>query len=187
MGGRTYCAVLGLGNEEPDDCSLNSAPNGEDDVCLPSDLAHRNGPGELIQHTRSRGSKAGETHALGAHLEGEDFDGVQSLQRGETDGVDGTEDKDEGKTSSSCSLVCAGSCASGNRFLIKRRRNGHGEPNDAASDVGEQEQWATANTIDQVRTKQRPAKLLAVVNEDDIGLSDVASDANGVQDFAHEV
>lgn len=186
-GERAYCAVLGLGDKEIDDRSLDCTPDGEDDVCVPSDLGHGYGPGELIQHASSRNSEAGETHALGAHLEGQDLNRVQSLQRGETDRVDGTEDEYECKASGSGGFVCALGTACGNRLLIESSRNGHGKPNNAATDVGEEEQRSPTNAVYQIGTEESPAKLLTVVDEDDIGLSEIASNSNGIQDFGHEV
>ena len=44
--------------------------------------------------------ETGESHTLGTHLEGEDLDGVESLERGPTERVDSLEDIDHGNHSS---------------------------------------------------------------------------------------
>jgi hypothetical protein len=74
-----YCAVLGLGDPEVDDDGLYSAPDCEDDVRVPPDFLHGYWPCELVEQTSSCDRKTREAHSLGAHLEGEDLDGVQGL------------------------------------------------------------------------------------------------------------
>lgn len=86
----TYSSVFRLRNEEVDDGGLYSAPDGEDNICAPSDFVHGNWPSELIQHASSSDGEAGEAHSLGTHLEREDLDRVQGLERSEAYGVDGT-------------------------------------------------------------------------------------------------
>jgi hypothetical protein len=41
-----------------------------------------------------------------AHLKGQDFDGIERLQRGEAEGVDETKDVDHGKSCSAAGLGC---------------------------------------------------------------------------------
>jgi hypothetical protein len=68
-GKATYSSVLRLRDEEVDDRGLYSAPDGEDNICAPSDLVHGNWPSELVQHTSSSDGETGEAHSLSAHLE----------------------------------------------------------------------------------------------------------------------
>jgi hypothetical protein len=46
--GLTYSAVARLWNVEVDDNRLDCAPDDEDDICLPSDLLHGDGPSKLV-------------------------------------------------------------------------------------------------------------------------------------------
>ncbi len=45
----TYCAVLGLRNTEPDHGSLDSAPDGENDIGLPSDSLEADRPDIVVE------------------------------------------------------------------------------------------------------------------------------------------
>jgi len=92
------------------------------------------------------------------------------LKRGETNGVDGTEDENESETSGSGALVGSLRQASWNRLGVKSSGNSHGEPGDAAANVREQEKWSTTNSVYKSSTQKSPAELLAVVDENDVGL-----------------
>jgi hypothetical protein len=48
---RAYSAILGLGNEEVDDSSLEEVPDDEDDISLPCDHLQRDGPSKLVDET----------------------------------------------------------------------------------------------------------------------------------------
>lgn len=61
----------------------------------PSNLRQSHGPRELVEETADTNGQVGECHTLRTHLEGQAFDGVEGLQRGQAEGVDGTEDEDE--------------------------------------------------------------------------------------------
>ena len=67
--------------------------------------------------------------------------------------------------------------------MIQRGRDGHSEPDHTAAGIGEEEERSSTNAIDQIGSKQRPTELLAVVDQGDVGLSNVARDSNGGQDF----
>jgi hypothetical protein len=183
----TYSAVLGLRNEEVDDSGLNSTPDGEDNIRAPSDLLQGNRPCELVQETSSGNGEARETHTLCTHFEREDFNGIQGLERSEAYRVDGTKDKDECERCRSCGLVRTSSPTRGDRFLIQRRSYGHCQPDHTAAGIGEQEERSSANTVHQIGSEQRPAELLAVIDQSDIGLSNRTANSNGGQDFAKEV
>jgi hypothetical protein len=45
----TYCSVLRFWDKEVDYYRLNTTPPTEDDVCVPTDLIHRNWPRELVE------------------------------------------------------------------------------------------------------------------------------------------
>ena len=102
----TYRSVLRLGQEEVEDRCLHSAPNNKDDISLPADRFQGDGPSELVEQTTSVNSQGGKGHALCTHFEGEDLDGIQSLQRRETNRVDCTEDEDTGNGGFGCRGVC---------------------------------------------------------------------------------
>lgn len=102
----TYRSVLRLGQEEVEDCCLHCAPNNEDDISLPADGFQGDRPSELVEQTTSVNSQGGKGHALRTHFEGEDLDGIQSLQGRETDRVDGTKDEDTGNSGFGCRGVC---------------------------------------------------------------------------------
>lgn len=88
-------SVLGLGNEHVDDSSLNRAPDREDDVELPLDVLQSNGVRKLVDHHGDGEGQVRESHSLGADLEREHLNRVQSLERRNTESVDGVEDEDE--------------------------------------------------------------------------------------------
>jgi hypothetical protein len=95
----TYSAALGLGKDKVYNSDLHGVPDGKDDVGLPANLLHGHWPGELVEKTSSVDSQVGKGHTLGTHLKGKNLDGVQSLKRGDTDGVESTEDEDHGQGS----------------------------------------------------------------------------------------
>jgi len=131
-------AVLGLWDPEVDDGRLDAAPDGEDDICVPPDLLHGHWPSELVEEISGCDGETGESHSLGAHLEGEDLDRVQSLEGREADGVHGTEDEDEGQASSSSGGVGTSVRTRRDGLCVQGRRDGHAEPSNAAADVGEE-------------------------------------------------
>lgn len=174
-------AVLGLGHEEVEDGRLDGVPHHEDDVGLPLDLGEGDRPGELVEHAAGVDGEGGEGHALGAHLEGENFDGVQGLERGETDGVDGAKDEDHGDGGAGCIAVGLAGLA------VEGGGGGNANPDDARADHGEQHERTTTNTVDECGTGQREDKLEAGVAEVDVGLYDFLLVAGGVQHSGQEV
>lgn len=85
-----YSTALGLGNEPPNDKGLNGVLHGEDDVGLPADSIERNGPGKLVQEATQVDGQRGEGHALGTHLERQNFDREKGLERRDTNRVNAT-------------------------------------------------------------------------------------------------
>lgn len=202
--------ISGFGDEEPYDCRLNRTPNGKDDVGFPADLLHGDGPCELVQETGGCDGETGESHSLGAHFEGENFDGVESLERCETDRVDGTEDEDESEGGGTGCVVCADGCGIrgiGNGFLEESGGDGHSEPDYATTCVGidvsggflivcrrgeftnvrEEKKRTTSNTINHCGTEEGPAELLTIVDENDVCLTDSTVNTDGLKNFAHKI
>jgi len=87
-------AVLGLWGEEISDPGLDQTPNHEDEVSLPLDLFESLWETELVDEGTKVDEETGESHSLGAHLEGEDLDWVKSLKWGPSERVDRLEDID---------------------------------------------------------------------------------------------
>ena len=88
-------AALGLRNEDPDNKHLDGVPDGEYNICLPTNPAHGDGPGELVEKTGGIDGEGRERHTLGTHFKGQNFNRIQGLERGDTDRVAGTEYEDE--------------------------------------------------------------------------------------------
>lgn len=96
----TYSTVLGLGNEVPDDGSLDETPDHEDNVCLPLDVLESDWESELVDESTTGDEKVREGHSLGTHFEGEDLDGVESLKWGPAERIDSLEDIDHSNSGS---------------------------------------------------------------------------------------
>lgn len=90
----TYSAVLGLGDKDPDEASLDNTPDHEDKVSLPCNIGKSDWETELVDESSSGDEHVREGHSLGTHLEGEDFDRVERLHGGPAKGVDSLEDVD---------------------------------------------------------------------------------------------
>lgn len=67
--GETYGTLLGLGDEEVNNRSLNSTPNAEDDVGVPSDMLQSNGPDELVEDRNDVHDEVTEGHTLCSNFE----------------------------------------------------------------------------------------------------------------------
>lgn len=89
-----YSAVLSLGDEHPDEASLDNTPDHEDEVGLPFDVVKSDWETELVDEGSSGDEHVRESHSLGTHLEGENFDRVECLHRSPAKGVDSLEDVD---------------------------------------------------------------------------------------------
>lgn len=98
-------SVLSLRDEYPDNEGLDRAPDDKYNVELPPDLLQGNRVSELVDQHGGCKRQVRESHALGAHFEGQYFDRVQSLDRGDTEGENGIEEEyegDEGVTGRVC-------------------------------------------------------------------------------------
>lgn len=188
----THSATLGLRDEEVNYGKLDQIPNSKDNVCLPANLLHGNGPGVLVQHTGGVDSQVREGHALGTHLKGKNLDGVQGLEGSDTNREDGTKDEDhsQGGLGGMVVRVDLGAIIvelSSPRHLKSGRGNRHSEPNDGAAQKGEEEQGATTNLIDQQSTSDGPGELLAVVDQSDVCLLNSAFVPSSIEHRSEEV
>lgn len=138
-------AALGFWNEEVDDSGLDQTPDDEDDVSLPLDLLEGNWPGELVEKTGGVDGKGGESHTLSTLLEGQDFDWVESLEWGETNGVEDTEDENETDGGTSCvDVVWVG--------VVGSSAGGNSDPDDGERDVDEEEERTTTKSVNEEGT-----------------------------------
>jgi hypothetical protein len=174
-------AVLGLGHHEVEDGRLHEIPDDENDVSLPLDVLESHGPRELTEHATGVDGKGGEGHALGTHLEGEDLDGVQGLERGETDGIDGAEDEDH-RNGCLCGVLVQVL-----RLAEQGSGGGHADPDDEAANHGEEHERATTDTVYECGTGKCKNELEAGVAKNNVGLSDLLCVAGGVKDARKEV
>jgi hypothetical protein len=173
--------VLRLRHHKVKDRRLHRVPHHENNVSLPLDLGESNRPGELVEHAAGVDGQGREGHSLGAHLEGEDFDGVEGLQGRDSDRVDGAEDEDHGDRGAGCVLV---------GFAAFAEEGGGGcdaDPDDAGADHGEEHEGAAADAVDEGRTSQSENELEAGVSEVDVGFGDFLGVACGVEDSREEV
>ena len=173
--------VLRLRHHKVENRRLHRVPHNEDNVSLPLDLRESNRPGELVEHAAGVDGQGRESHSLGAHLEGEDFDGVEGLQRGDSDRVDGAEDEDHGDRGAGCVLV---------GFAAFAEEGGGGcdaDPDDAGADHGEEHEGAAADAVDEGGAGQGEDELEAGVAQVDVGFGDFLGVACGVEDGGQEV
>lgn len=174
-------SALGFWDEEVDDGGLDNTPDDEDDVSLPGNLLKGNWPSELVEETSSVDGKGGESHTLGTLLEGQDLDWVQGLEWSETDGVEDTEDEDEadGTTSSGdVGLV---------RIGVGSGTGSDGNPDGGKGQVDEEEEWATAESVDEESTTDSEEALDESKTQVDVedGLS--VGDTGGGKKTSQEV
>jgi len=174
-------AVLGLGHHEVEDGRLHKVPDDEDDVGLPLDLLESDGPRELAHHAAGVDGERGEGHALGTHLEGEDFDGVQGLERGETNGVDGAEDEDHGDGCLGRGLVGLA------RLAEQGGGGGHADPDNAATNHREEHERAATDAVYPCGTEKCEDELEAGVAKNNVGLRDLICVTSSVKDTRKEV
>ena len=188
-GGGTYCAVLGLGDEVPDDTSLDGTPDGEDDVGLPGDVDEGDGDTELVGEEADGGEQVGEGHSLGAHLEGEDLDGVESLHWGPAGGVADLEDVDPGEHGLGDGAGHAVDVLLGAVLCDVGDRGGDGDtdPAHAAGNVDEDEHGAATEAVNLGRTQTSKDDLDGVHAELDVDLGLGATDTSGVEELAEVV
>jgi hypothetical protein len=92
------------------------------------------------------------------HLKGQDIDGIEYLQRCKAEGEDETKDVDHGKSCRAAGLGCVWRW---DTVIIPATVGAEGasgcsnsDPDTSTAEVGEQEKWATTESIDTSRTDQ---------------------------------
>ena len=103
------------------------------------------------------------------------------MQWRKTEGVHGAEDEDHSDGGCSSRFICLAA-------LVEDAGSGrHGDPDNAATNHGEQEQRATTDALDERGTSQGEGELEAGVAEIDVGLLDGVLVACGLEDSGKEV
>lgn len=155
--GKTYSSLAGLREEEVGNDTLSSTPNNEDDVGLPLNVLDGDGPGELVQETGTVDEKGLEGHTLGTNLEGDTFDGVESLQWGDVEGVDDGKDENKREDCTAGTVVGVDSITIGNRTRNPRGgksagRSGHTDPDDSSAEETSKHELPPTEDLDEVGT-----------------------------------
>lgn len=173
-------SALGFWDEEVDDDGLDGTPDNEDDVGLPGNLLKGNWPGKLVEETGGVDSEGGEGHTLGTLLEGEDLDWVESLEWGETNGVEDTEDEDEsdGSTGSTNVGVVVG---------VGSSESSDADPDESERDVDEEEERTTTETINEESTADSEEALDESETQVDVEDSGGVGDTGGGKETSQEV
>lgn len=175
----TYSAVLGLGHHEVDDASLDETPDHENEVALPLDVLQSNGEAELVDKRADADEQAGEGHALGTHLEGEDFDGVESLHGRPAERIDSLEDVDEGHSGGAGRFgVSAGLDAGCGRYR---------DPANTTADIDPDEKRTAADLVDETGADGGDNDLNGVHGDEEVGLRNSARDTSGIENTGQEV
>ena len=185
----TYCAVLGFWDEVPDDTGLNSTPHGEDDISLPCNVDKCHGNTELVGKETNGGEQVGEGHSFGTHLEGEDLDGVQSLEWGPANGVANLEDVDPCEHS----LGDCGWDAIDIRIggvvvdVCDGRRDGDSNPTRATREIDDDQHRATTKAVDLGSTEAGEDDLDGVHAQLDVDLKSLTADTGSIEELAEVV
>ena len=109
----------------------------------------------------SADGEVGECHTLDTHLKGQDL-GIECLQGCKAKGVDETKDVDHCKSCSTAGVGCVW-----RRYAViiaatfgREGASGRSDsdPDTSTAEVGEQEKWATTESVDTSRTDQGNGK-----------------------------
>lgn len=168
---------------------MDGTPAGEDNVGLPRDVDEGDGDTELVGEKTDGGEQVGEGHSLGAHLEGEDLDGVKSLHRGPAGGVADLEDVDPGEDSLGDGTRHIREVLIGTILLDIGDGGGDSntDPAQATGDIDEDEHRATTETVDLRGTKGGEDDLDSVHAELDVDLGRSTADTSGFEELAEVV
>lgn len=161
----------------------------ENDVGSPGDVVKSNWDTELVDEESGRGEQVGEGHSLGAHLEGEDLDWVESLHWGPSERVEALEDIDPSEDSGGDWLWNGSNVLLGGVLLDVGNGAGDGDtdPAERAGKVDADEHWATAETVNHGGTAGCEDDLDGVHADLDVGLLNVTSDTGGIQELGEIV
>lgn len=180
----TYCSVLGLGDKDVHDGSLDSTPDAEDDVGSPCDFLHGDRDTELVGKKTDSGEKAGECHALGTNLEGQDLDWVECLQWRPSERVEDLEEVDPSKDGLGDrwldrSLVLIGRVVGDVGDGVGY---GDGDPAETADDVDDNQHWTTTEAVDHRCTKTGEDNLHRVHAHLDVDLLGGSDNTGGLEE-----
>lgn len=185
----TYSSVLGLWDEDVDDGSLDSTPAAEDNVGSPRDTLKSDRDTELVGKKTNSGEQVGESHSLGAHLEGQDLDWVESLHWRPSKRVENLEEVDP----------CEDGLGDGwlDAVLVLLGRvvgdvgdgvgDGDGDPAERADDVDDDEHWATTEFVDHGGTSTSEDNLHGIHAHLDVDLLGGSDDTGGLEEGRQEV
>lgn len=116
-----------------------------------------------------------ECHTLGTHLEGEDLDGVEGLERSPSERVDSLEDVDHGNNGKGSRVV-------GDILLLHSAGNNDTNPADRTSNVNPNEERSSANLIDSGGTNSRDDTLNSVHGDEQVGSGGSIRDTSVLED-----
>jgi hypothetical protein len=124
-------------------------------------------------------TETGEGHSLGTHLEGQNLDGIEGLQRGDTNGKHCVEDEDE----SDKGLTGGGRVS----LVVDADGNDGGNPDEGNTDHGEQQQRATSDLVDKSGTEDGKRELHAGKTKVDVHLLRLIVDSSRLEHGGDEV
>lgn len=161
----------------------------ENDVGSPSDVVKGNWDTELVDEESGRSEQVGEGHSLGAHLEGEDFDWVESLHWSPSERVEALEDVNPGEDSGGDWLWNRSNVLVGRALLDVGDGAGDGDadPAERAGKVDADEHWATAEAVNHGGAGSGEDDLDGVHADLDVGLFDVTDDTGSIQELGEIV
>lgn len=159
---------------------MDNTPDHEDNVGLPLNLLKGLWETKLVDEGTEVDEETGESHTLGTHLEGEDLDWVESLERCPSERVDGLEDVNHSNNGSRRSLVL---------LVIGVNTTGGNDTNpaDCTSNVDPDEKWTTTDSVDEASTDGRDNNLNSVHGNEQVGTSSLVLDTSLLQDTSQEV
>ena len=168
---------------------MNQTPDHEDEVSLPLNLGKGLWESELVDKGTEVDEETGESHSLGAHLEGEDLDGVESLKWGPSEGVDRLEDVDHGDHGNGGRHVLDSVWILWIRVLLVLNTSScdDTDPANGTTEVDPDEHGATTDFVDEARSGGGDDDLDNVHSDEKIGLENRVGDTGSLQDTVQEI
>lgn len=168
---------------------MDGTPAGEDDVSLPGEVDEGDRETELVGEEADRGEQVGEGHSLGAHLEGEDLDGVESLHGGPAERVADLEDVDPGENGLGDGAGYAREILWGTVLLHVGDGGGDGDtdPAETTGHVNEDQHGAATKAVDLGRAETGKDDLDGVHAKLDVDLCLGAADTSSVEELGQVV